>query len=106
MNKRKEGYTMYTILSNSGRRVYGIKQYIVETLADIDSIPLLNTVAPGSTVLVVTSKQKYILTRERIWVPIKADNDSDIDEVVYEGGNIEVDPAAEADVSYEGGQLE
>jgi hypothetical protein len=47
---------MYTILSNSGRRVYGVKQYMVETLADIDAIPLLSTVAPGSTVLVTSSK--------------------------------------------------
>lgn len=97
---------MYTILSNSGRRVYGVKQYMVETLADIDSIPLLATVAPGSTVLVAASKQKYILTKERIWMPIKADDPSDVDEVIYEGGNIETDPVSEVDISYEGGQLE
>lgn len=97
---------MYTILSNSGRRVYGVKRYMVETLADIDSIPLLATVAPGSTVLVAASKQKYILTKERIWIPLSANAPSDVDEIVYEGGNIETDPVSEVDISYEGGQLE
>ena len=97
---------MYTILSNSGRRVYGVKQYMVKTLADIDSIPLLATAAPGSTVLVTTSKQKYILTKERIWMPIKTDVPPDTDEIVYEGGDIEQGPIDEADIDYEGGWLE
>jgi hypothetical protein len=39
-------------------------------------------------------------------MPIKADDPSDVDEVIYEGGNIETDPVSEVDISYEGGQLE
>jgi hypothetical protein len=39
-------------------------------------------------------------------MPIKTDDPSDVDEVIYEGGNIEIDPVSEVDISYEGGQLE
>lgn len=97
---------MYTILSNSGRRVYGVKQYMIETLADIDAIPLLSTVAPGSTVLVTSSKQKYILTKERVWMPMESGGPSETEEIIYEGGDIENDPDIEYDIYYEGGQLD
>ena len=98
---------MYNILTNSGKRVYGVKAFMVKTEADIDNIPLLATVAPGSTVIVTDTSKKYILTRDRIWKPI-GESESEEDEsteVIYEGGDINsgVDLA---DVKYEGGEVE
>lgn len=104
---------MYKILSNNGKRVYGIKTYMVETVADIDAIPLLSSVAPGSTVIVTTTSEKYILSQERIWVPVKKPDQSGGDdssgdstnETIYEGGDLETEEPQEAELDYEGGEL-
>ena len=99
---------MYSILSNSGRRVYGVKHYMVETLADIDAIPLLATVAPGSTALVAATQEKYILTKERVWMPLGnsgGSGPSTGDDVIYEGGDIDQDISAVFDIYYDGGNV-
>ena len=103
---------MYKILSNSGKRVYGVKAFMVDTLADIDAIPLLSTVAPGSTVLVTSTSDKYILTHERTWMPITCNSGSSgggdsgnvDDEIIYEGGDLDAGLDV-PDIDYDGGEL-
>jgi hypothetical protein len=100
---------MYNILSNSGKRVYGVKTFMVETLADIDGIPLLVTVAPGSTVIVANTSKKYILTRDRVWMPFNCDSpgggeNSPEQEIIYEGGDLEAG-ISQVDIDYEGGEV-
>ena len=99
---------MYNILSNSGKRVYGVKTFMVETLADIDKIPLLVTAAPGSTVIVANTSKKYILTRDRVWMPFNSGSsggeDSPEQEIVYEGGDLEAG-IDQVDIDYEGGEV-
>lgn len=103
---------MYNILANSGKRTYGVKTYMVNTLADIDAIPLLPTVAPGSTVIVAETSNKYILSRDRIWIPLTGSGSSSggdsgevKDEITYEGGDLNVD-STDPDIDYDGGELE
>lgn len=104
---------MYKILSNSGKRVYGVKAYMVKTVADIDAIPLLSSVAPGSTVIVTETSEKYILSQERIWVPVKKPDQSggddspgdSTDETIYEGGDLDSGDTKAVDVDYEGGEV-
>jgi hypothetical protein len=104
---------MYKILSNGGKRVYGVKTFMVDTLADIDAIPLLSTVAPGSTVLVAATSERYILNNKRIWMPITCGSGSsgggdsgDVDdEIIYEGGDLDAG-LENPDIDYDGGELE
>lgn len=96
---------MYSILANGSKRVYGVKTFMVETLADIDEIPLLTTIAPGSVAIVANTSKKYVLTRERVWMPLNgSQEEGTTEEIIYEGGNIEqgVDTA---DIDYEGGEV-
>lgn len=103
---------MYKILSNGGKRVYGVKTFMVDTLADIDAIPLLSTVAPGSTVLVADTSERYILNNKRIWMPITCagspggGDPGDVDdEIIYEGGDLDAG-LENPDIDYDGGELE
>lgn len=103
---------MHQILANSGRRAYGVKTYVVQTIADMNAIPLFPTVLPGSTVFVLSTGAKYILTRERRWVKIRHDTSADSEEdtsneIIYEGGDINIDNGvSEADLDYDGGSVE
>ena len=101
---------MYKILANSGKKLYGVKTYMVETISDMNAIPLLSTVAPGSTVIVTKTSEKYILSRDRKWVLLKKSEQSggdepSGDEIVYEGGDLEAGDDQAAELDYEGGEL-
>lgn len=53
------------IYSNSGHTAYGIKEYICDTNADIDLLPLDET--PGCSALVIDSGDLYILNSKHEW---------------------------------------
>lgn len=103
---------MYNILANSGKHLCGIRTYMVNTLADINAIPLLPTVALGNTAIVAETSNKYILSRGRIRIPLTrsgsssgGDSSEVKDEITYEGGDLNVD-STDPDIDYDGGELE
>ena len=53
------------IYSNSGHTAYGVKEYICDTNADVDLLPLDDT--PGSSALVIDSGDLYILNSKHEW---------------------------------------
>lgn len=72
-----------------GRKIpYGVKQYQVDNVADINSIPLLTTTQPGSTVFVVNTSERYILTKQYKWQKI-ASGKKESNTMIYDGGDIE-----------------
>lgn len=53
------------IYSNSGHTAYGVKEYICDTNADVDLLPLDDV--PGSSALVIDSGDLYILNSKHEW---------------------------------------
>ena len=52
-----------------------------------------------------STNDQYVLTRERVWMPLNgSQEEGTTEEIIYEGGNIEqgVDTA---DIDYEGGEV-
>ena len=102
---------MYQILANSGKCVYGVKTFIVETEAEKNKIPLLSTTMPGSTVFVLSTSTKYVLNQKKKWVKISREPNEDsgednTEEVIYEGGDINIDNSGvEAELDYDGGSV-
>lgn len=105
---------MYNILANR-KRNYGIKTYMVNTLADIDAIPLsLASVVPGSIAIVAETGDKYILNQNRQWAllsspggPGEGDSGEIKAEINYEGGDLNESPDVgdDSDINYDSGEL-
>lgn len=55
------------IIKNSGHVAYGIKDYILDTTNDIQSLP---TDTPGSTAFIIADSSTYILNGSKQWVKI------------------------------------
>lgn len=53
------------IYFNSGHTAYGVKEYICDTNADVDLLPLDDV--PGSSALVIDSGDLYILNSKHEW---------------------------------------
>ena len=94
---------MFNILANGNRLAYGIKRYMVKTVADIKTLPLDNSVASGSTVLVTTTGETYILDTDRHWVKYRTAGHGAGEEVIYEGGDLTNQDPEEDEVDYDGG---
>lgn len=58
---------MYGTVSSSGRTTTYCNEYWVDTKADMDLIPK-NSAAPGSTVIVIDSGNRYILNSKKEWI--------------------------------------
>ena len=63
---------MYSLISQSGRSAYGIKEYVCDTLADFYRLP--TNKKAGSTAFVIETGTIYILTSDGEW---KSFNDGD-----------------------------
>lgn len=50
----------YSITSQSGQTTYQVTEYVVNTEADVASVPI--DVASGSTILVIETGQVYMLS--------------------------------------------
>jgi hypothetical protein len=103
---------MYSIISNNSGSSYGIKTYLVDSTADIVQIPILNTTAPGSMVIVMNSTSRYMLNNNHKWMEIPqassggGTNGGNIEGIVlYHGDNLE-DGMDEPDVIYDSGSLD
>lgn len=83
---------------------------MVKSYADIEKISLLATTAPGSIAIVTGTSEKYILNNDYKWRLVGADqeggdDEEPVEEVVYEGGDINTEVAT-ADIDYEGGEVQ
>lgn len=80
---------MAYIINNGHKIAYGIKKFIVDTVEEINDIPILSTIFPGSKVFVTTTSQTFILTPEYQWLPISSNGAVEEGEaIIYDGGNI------------------
>ena len=59
---------MINIMSQSGHQAYGIKEYVVDTVADLRKLPLDDKM--GSVALVIETSNVYILNGEKEWVKL------------------------------------
>ena len=56
----------HRIFAQNGKPVYGIKNYVLDTTADLQKLPVSDT--PGSTAFVVSEGKTYILNNSEQWV--------------------------------------
>lgn len=56
---------MFAITGNSGHVAYGIKEFVCDTVADIDELPI--DIAPGSTALVIDGTKVFMLNNQHEW---------------------------------------
>lgn len=59
---------MFMVIGNSGHVAYGIKEYVCDTTADIDDLPI--DIAIGSTAFVIEGSKVYMLNNQRKWVEV------------------------------------
>jgi hypothetical protein len=59
---------MFTITGNSGHTAYGTKEFLCDTIADVENLPIDITV--GSTALVIEGSKVFILNNKKEWVEI------------------------------------
>ena len=52
-SKNKGGYNMINLLSQSGHQGYGIKEYVLDTIADLDDLPVTDKM--GSTAFIIST---------------------------------------------------
>lgn len=50
----------YSITKQSGEEIYGVVEYVVNTAADVATVP--TTAASGSTIFVIETKDVYMLS--------------------------------------------
>lgn len=56
---------MITSVSQSGHVKYGVQEFIIDTLADLDSLPL--DVPMGSTAFCIETSTVYMLNGKKEW---------------------------------------
>lgn len=59
---------MVSIMSNSGHTGYGIKEFVCDTLDDIENLPI--DVKPGSAALVISTGAIYMINSKGEWVEV------------------------------------
>lgn len=68
----------YYILDQAGQSAYNRKKIIVDTEADVETIPV-STLAPGSTVFVIDSSKTKMLNTKHKWVEVTTGSGGSID---------------------------
>ncbi len=90
---------MYKITANGNKPAHGVKEYLINTKADLEDIELTTSVASGSKAFASNEDQWYVLDLSRKWVKMTAAGPGG-------GGGGEDDPVVDPDnVVYEGGDL-
>lgn len=59
---------MIGITSTSGHTTYGLKEYVVDSVTDIDLLPIDGVM--GSTAFVIETGDVYMLNGKKEWVKI------------------------------------
>lgn len=59
---------MVNLYKQDGETLYGIKEYIVDSLNDVKDLP--KNVKVGSMALIVSTGQVYVFNGEKKWTPI------------------------------------
>ena len=59
---------MIGIMKDAGKVTYGLKEYVVDTAAEVDLLP--TNCAMGSSAFVIETGEVYILNSEKVWVKI------------------------------------
>lgn len=100
---------MISITSNRGVPAYGIKTFLVDSIADITNLPTKN-LTPGSRAFVTENSSSYILNSSRKWVKMNVGSGggggSDLpEEIIYEGGDISNNTPSNDDTIYDGDEL-
>jgi hypothetical protein len=55
-------------MSNSGHTGYGIKEFVCDTLDDIENLPI--DVKPGSAALIISTGAIYMINSKGEWVEV------------------------------------
>ena len=85
---------MFSILSNRGKVAYGQKQFVVDFVSEVSSLPTKCT--PGSIAFVIETSQYYMLNNQRQWIEVNLASGSgtgggdlpEADAVIYNGGMV------------------
>lgn len=87
---------MYGMTREHNERVYGLKQFVVDTESDIATLPTLDpTLVPGSTAFVIATSNTYMLNNKRSWVKLaRSSSGSDTPDpdanntYIWDGGSV------------------
>ena len=90
---------MYSMTHEHNEQAYGLKRYVVDTEADIATLPAnVPTIIPGSTAFVIGTSTTYMLNNQRQWVKINigsnssgsdsSDTPSTDNTYIWDGGSI------------------
>lgn len=87
---------MYGMTREHNERVYGLKQFVVDTESDIATLPTLDpTLVPGSTAFVIATSDTYMLNNKRSWVKLaRSSSGSDTPDpdtnntYIWDGGSV------------------
>lgn len=58
----------YNIIANGGQTVPGIKEYVIDSIDDLDCLP---KTPMGSTALIISTGKVYILDGSQEWKELK-----------------------------------
>lgn len=102
-----------TIISNSGHTAYGLKDFLLDTEADVVNLPI-SGVVPGSKAFVIETSQYYMFNHLSQWVKVAINgtggggggtsyifDGGSIDPINSEGGDVD----QVAQIVYEGGNV-
>ena len=87
---------MYGMTREHNERVYGLKQFVVDTESDVATLPTLDpTLVPGSTAFVIATSNTYMLNNKRSWVKLaRSSSGSDTPDLdtnntyIWDGGSV------------------
>ena len=89
---------MYSHVAQSGKAVYGIKHFVVDTTAEVQELP--TNCHMGSTAFVIETSETYMINGQRKWVKVVfaseagsgsgsgTGSNSEEVHIVYDGGSV------------------
>ena len=57
---------MYSVFSQRGRPVYGIRKFVLDSQSDLGDLPI--DIPVGCTAFIISNGKHYILNNEKEWV--------------------------------------
>lgn len=77
---------MFSVFKNSGKIIYGQKDFIVDLETDVPALPVDCSV--GSLAFVIDTSQYYMLNHSKQWIKVtlQSGGGTDIESVIYNGG--------------------